>query len=176
MSKPARRSLVIEPAPPEKLDAIRTLFLEYSQWIGVDLAFQGFAEELASLPGKYAPPDGTILAARFATDGGAASAAYSGCVALRRFDATRCEMKRLWVRPDARGHGLGGALVRSVIEAARERGYHMMVLDTLRTLEPAMRLYRSFGFHDIAPYYHNPLPNAVYLSLELQDHRRQSGA
>ncbi|HLB14818.1 MAG TPA: GNAT family N-acetyltransferase, partial [Burkholderiales bacterium] len=109
-------------ATPGELAAVRVLFREYADWLGVDLCFQGFDEELATLPGKYAPPDGRLL---LAGDGVAAV----GCIGLRRFDATTGEVKRLYVRPAARGHGLGGALALQVIEAARGIGYRRLVLD-----------------------------------------------
>lgn len=147
-------------ATPGELDAARALFREYADWLGVDLCFQGFDEELATLPGKYAPPDGRLLIARDGADA-------AGCIALRRFDATSGEVKRLYVRPAARGQGLGGALALQVIEAAREIGYRRLVLDTLEPMTAARSLYRSRGFREIPAYYANPLPGAIYMELRL---------
>ncbi len=169
----------IQRATSEDLSLVRELFLEYAKWLNVDLSFQDFEHELASLPGAYAPPDGDILIAwptrndsesAVSRDAAAPSQrreAAVGCVAVRRFDGQMCEMKRLWVRPEYRGHGVGRALVQEIITRAREAGYGEMVLDTLRTMAPAYRLYTSCGFSEIEAYYHNPLPGAVYLGCEL---------
>jgi ribosomal protein S18 acetylase RimI-like enzyme len=118
---------------------------EYQAGIGVDLCFQGFAAELARLPGSYAPPSGRLL---LATLGGETV----GCVALHAVDAARCEMKRLYVRPAARGLGVGRALVLRVLDEARAIGYSQIVLDTLPTMADAQRLYQQLGFHEIADY------------------------
>ena len=147
-------------ATPGELEAVRVLFREYADWLGVDLCFQGFDEELATLPGKYAPPDGRLL---LASDG----VAVVGCIGLRRIDATTGEVKRLYVRPGVRGHGLGGELARRVIEAAREIGYRRLVLDTLEPMTEARSLYGSRGFREIPAYYANPLPGAIYMELQL---------
>jgi GNAT superfamily N-acetyltransferase len=147
-------------ATPGELEAVRVLFREYAGWLGVDLCFQGFDEELATLPGKYASPDGRLLVA---SDGVAAV----GCIGLRRIDATTGEVKRLYVRPGARGHGLGGELARRVIAAAREIGYRRLVLDTLEPMAEARRLYGSLGFREIPGYYANPLPGVIYMELRL---------
>jgi GNAT superfamily N-acetyltransferase len=126
----------------------------------VDLCFQGFDEELATLPGKYAPPDGRLLLAR-------EGAAAVGCIGLRRTDATTGEVKRLYVRPVARGQGLGGELARRVMTAAREIGYRRLVLDTLEPMAEARRLYGSLGFREIPAYYANPLAGVIYMELVL---------
>jgi len=151
---------IADAANPGELDDARRLFREYADWLGVDLCFQGFDEELATLPGRYAPPDGRLLLARD-------SAAALGCIGLRRIDATAGEVKRLYVRPAARGHGLGGELARRVITAAREIGYRRLVLDTLEPMAEARSLYGSLGFREIPGYYANPLPGVIYMELRL---------
>ena len=143
-----------------ELEEVRALFREYEEFLAVDLCFQGFAEELAALPGKYARPAGELL---IAYDERTAV----GCVALRRLDNGVCEMKRLFVKPQARGTGLGGRLAREIISVARERGYSLMRLDTLDRLEGAMVIYEKLGFRRCAPYYENPLPGVVYWELDL---------
>lgn len=154
-------SPVIEHAAgPEDVDAVRRLFLEYQESLGVDLCFQGFDRELAELPGDYTPPGGRLLVVR---DDGAAVA----CVALRRLDAATCEMKRLYVQPSHRGLGLGRALAEAVISEARLNGYERMCLDTLPSMSEAAVLYERLGFRDIAPYTENPVPGARFLQLEL---------
>jgi carbonic anhydrase len=154
------RHAIAEAASPEELDAVRDLFREYAAWLGVDLCFQGFDEELATLPGRYAPPDGRLFIAR-------EGVRAVGCVGLRRLDAATGEVKRLYVRPEARGHGLGRTLTGRVIEAARALGYRRLVLDTLEPMTEARRLYRSFDFREIPAYYANPLAGAVYMELAL---------
>jgi putative acetyltransferase len=138
------------------MQRVRELFLEYQAAIGVELCFQGFAEELASLPGNYialllAYADGKPL----------------GCVGLRPFGAADGEMKRLYVRPAGRGRGIGRMLAERVIDEARRAGYRRVVLDTLATMAPAQALYRSLGFREVAPYYPNPIPGTSYLALPL---------
>ncbi len=145
----------------EELDQLRSLFREYQDLLGVDLGFQGFEDELAGLPGAYAPPGGCLL---LAVDGGRAL----GCVAVRPIDAEHCEMKRLYVRPDARGSGLGRRLAVASVEQARQLGYTRMRLDTLDRLTEAMDLYRSLGFGQTPAYYANPLVGVVYWELELR--------
>lgn len=145
---------------PDDADLVRTLFREYADWLGVDLSFQGFEEELATLPGKYAPPGGDVLLA--AEDGDTL-----GCVAFRPLEGSTCEMKRLWVRRQARRSGLATALVRELERRAANAGYTAIVLDTLRTMTPALALYLRLGYREIEPYYHNPLPGAVYLAKHI---------
>jgi putative acetyltransferase len=144
----------------EQALATRRLFLEYAQWLGVDLCFQGFQQELDGLPGAYAPPEGRLLLA--VVDGRAV-----GCVALRKLEQGVCEMKRLYVQPAHRGKGLARELAEAIIAEARTIGYVRMRLDSLTSLKEAARLYRSLGFTEIPPYRHNPLPNAVFLELAL---------
>lgn len=150
----------IRPAREDEIEEIRALFLEYSRSLEVDLCFQNFSAELAGLPGDYAPPTGRLLLAT--VDGFAA-----GCIALRRIDASVSEMKRLFVRPEYRARRLGRALVEAIIEEARCAGYLRLRLDTLPSMSAAIELYRSLGFHEIAPYRNNPVPGALFLELDL---------
>lgn len=144
----------------DRLDEVRTLFREYHKMLGIDLGFQNFDEELATLPGKYLPPDGRLYVIYLEDK-------LAGCIALRRYDATRCEMKRLFVRPQFRGLRLGRILAERIIEDAKAIGYQAMVLDTLKTLESAVTMYRRMGFEEIAPYYDNPLKDVLYFQLTL---------
>ena len=150
-----------EPGAPGEFDLVRRLMREYETWLGVNLCFQGFERELAGLPGEYAPPSGRLLLAL-------AGVEAAGCVALRRQDADSGEMKRLYVSPTHRGKGLGGTLARAVIAAAQDIGYARVVLDTLPKMPEALALYRSLGFRDIPPYYHNPISGALYLELRIR--------
>src|SRR5512136_1718125 len=134
--------MIIETAGVSDIPAVRELFLEYADSLGFNLCFQGFDEELASLPGKYAPPGGCLLIAKM---GGEAC----GCVALRRLEGRICEMKRLYVKPGFRKHGLGKLLVERVIAEAKNRGYELMRLDTLATMQSAIKLYQAYGFYEI---------------------------
>ena len=145
----------------DEIEEVRLLFREYEAYLDVDLCFQSFEEELAGLPGKYAPPEGELLI-------GVDDNKILGCVAVRSLGGTACEMKRLYVRPGARGTGMGRELVRRIIGSARDLGYAVMRLDTLDKLTEAIGLYRSFGFRDSLPYYENPLPGVVYLELDLK--------
>jgi putative acetyltransferase len=146
--------------PPECLPVVRELFREYADATGLDLCFQKFDQELAELPGRYAPPAGRLF---LAMPGNQAA----GCVALRKWEAGVCELKRLYVRSQFRGQGLGRQLAEAVINSAREIGYLRLRLDTLASMTAAIRLYESFGFQRIAPYYENPISDAVYLELVL---------
>lgn len=158
---------IVSAVTPDHLQAIRILFREYERFLQVDLCFQHFEEELAGLPGKYAPPKGALLLAL--ADGHAV-----GCVAMRPLEADVCEMKRLYVQPAYLGQGLGKKLASMVIEQARTAGYASMRLDTLERLRPAIGLYTRLGFRPCPPYYANPLPGVVYLELDLCPDRAQS--
>jgi len=156
-------ALHIRPAvTPDELPVVRELFREYAAGLGVDLCFQGFEAELAGLPGAYAPPSGRLM---LAVRGGE----VLGCVALRRLSDSEGEMKRLYVRPAARGGGVGWALVSALIVEATEAGYRRLLLDTLPTMAAAIRLYESAGFRPVEPYCLNPVPGARYLALDLTD-------
>ncbi len=147
---------MIRPAAIDEMDAVRDLFEEYARSLNVDLCFQNFQKELAELPGTYAP----IL---ISTDG----QTLSGCVALRPLSPTIGEMKRLYVRPQYRGQGLGRHLTEAIIQAARDRHYTSLYLDTLPQMQDAIALYRRLGFREIAPYCNNPVPGALFLALNL---------
>lgn len=146
---------------PAHLADIDRLYRAYAESLGVDLAYQEFEAELASLPGKYAPPRGALLIAR-ADDGTAI-----GCGALRPLEGATCEMKRLYVAPAARGLGLGRALMEALLTAARDAGYRTICLDTLPSLQTALALYRRAGFREIAPYYDTPIAGTNFLALDL---------
>ncbi len=150
----------IQPATADTFDGVRRLFREYQEWLGEDLCFQSFEAELAELPGKYAPPRGALLLAMDPTEA-------VGCVGVRPLAGNVCEMKRLYVRPQHRGQGVGRRLAVAAIAAARQAGYRVMRLDTLERLREAMRLYESLGFVRVPPYYANPLPGVVYWQLSL---------
>ena len=145
----------------EDFAIVRQLFREYQAELGIDLCFQGFAAEVEGLPGDYAPPSGRLLLAL-------RDDVAVGCVALRAVDGTRCEMKRLYLRPGARGSGVGRALVERLLSEARAEGYGEVVLDTLPSMAEAQRMYERFGFRDIPPYRANPVAGARYLGLRLE--------
>ena len=155
---------LIAPRDRAQWDAVREIFQEYANSLRVDLDFQGFDAELASLPGEYAPPRGALL---LACVGGE----VAGCCALRPLDTAddpnAAEMKRLYVRKPFRRFGLGRQLAEAMLDAARVGGYHSVLLDTLDDMEAARQLYAELGFQEVAPYYHNPLPGAHYLKVDL---------
>jgi ribosomal protein S18 acetylase RimI-like enzyme len=144
----------------------RELFEEYAAWLGLNLCFQNFEKELAELPGDYVPPGGRLFLAIENDE-------VAGCVALRRIEELQtgdsvCEMKRLYVRPSFRGTGLGRLLTETIIQAAGEVGYTRMRLDTLPgKMDRAIGMYRSLGFTNIEPYYHNPVAGAAFMELIL---------
>jgi len=144
----------------------RALFEEYAAWLQIDLRFQDFAQELATLPGAYAPPRGRLLLA-------GPPEAPLGCIAVRPLslagapEGATGEVKRLYVRPEARGTGLGRELVEALLREARAIGYRELKLDTIDWMADARRLYQRLGFAECSPYYHNPIPGAVYLTRTL---------
>lgn len=153
--------ITIDPAvTTADVAAIATLFREYGASLQIDLSFQHFDEELASLPGDYAEPQGTLLLARVGADD-------AGCVGLRPLEGDACEMKRLYVRPQFRGLHLGETLARAIIDAARSRKYGRMRLDTLPSMTRARGLYASLGFVEIAPYRFNPIAGTSFMELAL---------
>ena len=148
-------------ATPDDLLVVARLFDGYAASLPVDLGYQDFATELAGLPGKYAEPKGTLLLARDETG------APLGCIALRPLDEGVCEMKRLFLVPEARGMGLGRALAEAIIVAARDRGYRELRLDTLPSMTSAIALYEGLGFERIAPYYAPTPPGTVFMARAL---------
>jgi ribosomal protein S18 acetylase RimI-like enzyme len=174
----------IRPAEvPADLAEVQSLFREYANSLGIDLSFQDFEAELAGLPGKYAPPAGRLLLAwdsagsvvesgrgRFDAPGRKRdfSRTAVGCIALRRIDDSTCEMKRLYVRPQARGTQLGRKLVECICDEARRAGYSRICLDTLPSMVSAQKLYRSLGFEPIEPYVFNPVPGTHFMALDLK--------
>ncbi|MEO6319027.1 MAG: GNAT family N-acetyltransferase [Polaromonas sp.] len=155
---------LITPDSPEHLDAMRQIFTEYAEQLGIDLCFQNFEAELADLPGEYSPPSGALLLALVDGD-------VAGCCGLRALDSVdypnAAEMKRLYVRKAFRRFGLGRQLAEAALDAARVAGYHCVLLDTLDDMESARALYAELGFADIPLYYHNPIPGAHYLKADL---------
>jgi 2-haloalkanoic acid dehalogenase type II len=149
-----------EATSPLALAHVRALFHEYAAGLGIDLAFQGFGSEVASLPNAYAPPGGVLLLATYGVQ-------VAGCAALRPFEGAICEMKRLYVRPAHRRHGIGRMLAAATLCAARQAGYARIRLDTLPSMRAAIALYRSLGFHEIPPYRYNPVPGTLYLERSL---------
>jgi GNAT superfamily N-acetyltransferase len=153
--------VLLQAATQARIAQVRELFLEYAQSLGFSLCFQNFDQELAGLPGDYAPPGGRLLLAEF--QGGLA-----GCVALHKFDDDICEMKRLYLRPEFRGQGLGRVLTEAIIAEARHLGYRHMRLDTVGpVMKDAVAMYRKLGFREIAPYRSNPMAGTLYFELTL---------
>ena len=146
---------------PAQIAQARELFLEYAESLGFSLGFQSFDQELSGLPGDYAPPDGRLLVAEYRGQ-------LAGCVALHRLESEVCEMKRLYLRPQLRGRGVGRALAETVIAEARAIGYRKMRLDTVAPVMPtAVAMYRRLGFVEIEPYCLNPIAGALYMELAL---------
>jgi len=152
---------IVQANTSDEIEQARSLFTEYAAGLGFSLCFQGFDKELAGLPGDYAPPGGRLLLAYDDEQ-------VLGCIALRRHDDVTCEMKRLFLRPAARGKGAGRILVDQILAAAREIGYQRMVLDTVPgSMDKAIALYRSIGFREISAYYQSPVPGALFMELAL---------
>jgi GNAT superfamily N-acetyltransferase len=152
---------IVRAGSPDDLEHARTLFKEYAAWLEIDLCFQNFEKELAELPGEYAPPNGRLLLAIKDTG-------IAGCVAMRKIGEGACEIKRLFVRSEFRGQGLGRQLAEAIIREAKQIGYQRMRLDTLPPqMNDAIALYRSLGFVEIEPYYNNPVPGAKFMELKL---------
>ncbi len=145
---------------PIDLTVVRELFSEYAHGLGIDLGFQDFEKELATLPGKYATPSGRLLLAWDADQA-------VGCVALRQIDPLTCEIKRLFVKPGIRGARLGYRLGEQICNEARDAGYQRICLDTLQTMSAALRIYCSLGFQPIEPYVFNPIAGAIFLGRDL---------
>lgn len=152
---------VTQAESPAQIAAARELFLEYAQSLGFSLCFQNFDQELASLPGDYAPPEGRLLLAEL-------EGQLAACVALHKLEPGICEMKRLYLRSYFRGKGLGRALAERIIAEARQIGYKRMRLDTVEpVMKDAVAMYRKLGFKDIAPYRLNPMAGTLYMELQL---------
>lgn len=152
-----------EAESPAEISEARRLFEEYAAWLAIDLCFQNFEKELRELPGAYARPRGRLI---LALDG----EEVAGCIALRELDEHVCEMKRLFVRPQFQGRGIGRILTERIIAEARQMGYRRMRLDTLPSkMERAVGVYRALGFEETAPYYANPTTGTLYMQLKLSE-------
>ncbi len=160
MPAPSTLSVVTSAGDP-RLEQARSLLMEYAESLDVDLSFQGFDDEVVAFPAAYLPPHGALIVA-------SRDDILAGSVAMRRLDASTCEMKRLYVRPDFRGSGIGHALAVAIIAEARDAGYRCMRLDTLPGMHDAQRLYRLLGFREIGAYYENPVPGTRYMELDLR--------
>lgn len=165
LARQAQHGIIEAASWPAEVPLARELFLEYADWLDLDLCFQGFDAELAGLPGGYAPPHGNLWFARV-------EGAVAGVVGLRPFGSGGasegwCEMKRLWVRPDYRGLGLGRRLAQQTLEAAQVLGYRRMVLDTVNHMTEAQALYASLGFRDRREQVRDPHPELVYMERDL---------
>jgi ribosomal protein S18 acetylase RimI-like enzyme len=153
---------LIQATSESEVQEVGKLFEEYHEWLGLSLCFQNFEQELASLPGDYTPPNGRLILATENDE-------VAGCIALRKLDDGVCEMKRLYVRPEFRGTGLGRLLAESLIKTAREIGYQRMRLDTLPgKMDRAIAMYQRLGFKNIDPYYFNPVEGAAFMELDLR--------
>ncbi|MFN2470155.1 MAG: GNAT family N-acetyltransferase [Gaiellaceae bacterium] len=151
----------VEAGDAAAVQVARELFREYADGLGIDLTFQDFERELGELPAGYLPPSGRLILARLA-------GRPVGCVAVRALQPGMSELKRLFVRPEARGRGLGRALAEAALAEARRLGYERVRLDTLPDMQAAARLYRSLGFREIEPYRSNPVPGVRFLELCLR--------
>ncbi|MFN6962222.1 MAG: GNAT family N-acetyltransferase [Pyrinomonadaceae bacterium] len=153
---------IIQAVSEAEVAEARDLFREYESWLGLSLCFQNFDDEVSGLPGKYSPPDGRLLLA-YTGEG-----ELAGCVAMRKLEDGICEMKRLFVRDAYRGRRVGVALLEKVIDEARLVGYNKLRLDTYPPrMQKAAALYERYGFREIAPYYHNPYGDTLFMELAL---------
>ena len=161
VSSVAKDLAMVQAETPAQIAEARELFLEYAQSLGFSLCFQNFDAELAGLPGEYAPPDGRLLLATVEDR-------LAGCVALHKLDSNTCEMKRLYLRPQFRGKGVGRAVTNRIIAEARQIGYQKIRLDTVEpVMKDAVAMYRRLGFREIDPYRANPMAGALYMELDL---------
>ena len=145
----------------ELTEETKRLFREYEKWLDVSLCFQGFEEEVNTLPGKYSPPAGRLYIVKYGNK-------YAGCIALRKLEDGICEMKRLYLKEELRGKGIGKKLIELIIKEAISIGYKRMRLDTIKEKMPkAVEIYLKQGFTETAPYYHNPNPHTLFLELDL---------
>ncbi len=151
---------ILQANTTQNFEFARALIKEYTVSLDFDLDFQNFKEELVNLPGDYTPPDGCLLIAFWQEQ-------VTGCVALRKLEDRICEMKRLYVKPQFQGKGIGKALAEAIIEKARKIGYFRMCLDTILSMDRARALYLSLGFKEIAPYRYNPIEGAAFMELGL---------
>jgi ribosomal protein S18 acetylase RimI-like enzyme len=151
---------IISAGNKEDIESAKQLFLEYAKSLNFDLCFQGFDEELKNLPGDYSPPEGELLLAY-------SEGKLAGCVAFHKFENDICEMKRLFLRSEFRGQGIGRQLTVRVIDDAKKIGYKKMRLDTLPAMKEAIQLYKDLGFNEINPYRYNPIEGVCYMGLEL---------
>ena len=138
------------------IDEVKNLIVEYTKFLGRDLTFQNIDEELSDVAEKYCPPNGRLICAKV-------DEKIIGCVAYHKFDAERCEMKRLFVLEGYREFHAGSKLIEEILIAAKKDGYKEMLLDTITPLQSAIHLYKKFGFVEIAPYYENPMPDVIYM-------------
>ncbi|MFX1500161.1 MAG: GNAT family N-acetyltransferase [Promethearchaeota archaeon] len=153
--------IIIKQAISEDLiQKIQELFLEYANYLNINLDFQNFDEELRTLPGNYAPPEGCLLLAYYENR-------LAGCVGLRKFKNDICELKRLYIRSDFRKKKIGKTLSEAIILKAKEIGYRLIRLDTLSFMKEAINLYLSLGFKIIPPYRYNPFEDAIFFELQL---------
>ncbi|MCL2021571.1 MAG: carbonate dehydratase [Betaproteobacteria bacterium] len=159
MGEKVRVRQIFSPDDPA-VEALRGFFQDYAAWMGVNLSFQSFGEEIATLPGRYSPPSGWLFVGEI--DGRPA-----GCVGLLAMSDSMCEMKRMYVSPQARGHGVGTALAMTAIRTAQKTGFLRLVLDTIPSMRMAVKLYRELGFTEAPAYYPAPLEGSIYLSLDL---------
>jgi GNAT superfamily N-acetyltransferase len=165
MNSPGTAELltIVQAENAAQIEQVRTLFLEYAESLGFSLCFQGFDQELAGLPGDYAPPEGRLLLAEYCGE-------LAGCVALHKHSSGICEMKRLYLRPQFRGKGLGRVLAERMIRDAREIGYERLRLDTVEpVMKDAVAMYRRLGFKEIDAYRANPMDGTLYMELDLRE-------